>query len=1008
MYIDLSGEWTISLQTKDGEQLGKISLPGILQAQGYGEPVGTDTPWVSSLHDDFWYEQEEFKFAQENGVNVPFLAQPQAHFTGEAYYRREFTIEEAPDEEWYFHAELTKWRSRVWIDGEEKGTDCSLCTPHVIGLGRLRAGRHRILVCIDNSMQHPYRPDSHTVSDALGASWNGMAGEIALYSESERTAGEERRKRYAEARPRTVEVRDGRFVIDGRPVYFRATHFGGENPITGFPSAEEGWWRDRMRVMKKFGLNGVRFHSWCPPEAAFAAADEEEMYLLVECGMWCRFEEGEDGAEMRDVLREESRRILRAFGHHPSFVFFSSGNEPAGNWYRPLKDWVTETREYDRELGYGGRRLYTAQSGWFYDEEPARITGTDFVYFHRSACGPLPGGTIRNALGWRGRDYNPSLEGCRLPVVTHELGQWCSYPDFSVTDSFKGYLRPGNYQVFRESARAAGLLEENAFLAACSAANQLRLYKEDVEASLRTAAVQGFELLDLHDYLGQGTALVGLLDVFWREKPGVQAEAFRRFCGETVLLARCSSYVWKNTDTAVIPLEVCHYGRETIRNAEISWRLTDGERQYLSGAFRCGELPAGGNTAVGQLTLALAGIDGNSSCTLCVSLAADGLEEPVVNTWPVHVFAERATEASGAVCYTRDWAEAKEALQRGGRVVFSPRLSELNYECPALSMKNVFWNSQLGPTWCRSLGLAVRAEHPVFGTFPTEPSGGWQWEDILRHARGFHMKGLEGAEVIVRAIDDWNRSLPLGLLWEARACGGSLLVVSADLEGGFDARPAADALKKAVLDYAASERFAPKGDVTAEAVESVLFPALRMQELAEDVFYDGDAGVKDGGAVLQPNPNSFVRVERQDFPVRLTLRLKRETEAEGLLYVPVQRDRAHEGFVREYEVSCYNRETDCWETVSSGSLPNTCRSCRIPFERAVRTDRIRFTVLSAYGCVEKQVWECGRRGWTRRRQEKRAVVQLACLHVLCGEAARASDGLFWEKAQNSTTKEIEA
>lgn len=270
------------------------------------------------------------------------------------------------------------------------------------------------------------------------------------------------------------------------------------------------------------------------------------------------------------------------------------------------------------------------------------------------------------------------------------------------------------------------------------------------------------------------------------------------------------------------------------------------------------------------------------------------------------------------------------------------------------------------------------------------------------------MKGLEGADVIVRAIDDWNRSLSLGLLWEAKVGSGRLLVVSADLEGVFGARPAAAALKKAVFDYAASDGFEPKGSVEAKAVEEALFPVLRMGELSEAVFFDEDARVRDKTALLQPNPNSFVRVERQDFPVNLTIQMKREAELTGVLYVPVQRDRAHEGFVREYEVSCWNREKSCWEKASSGTLPNTCKSCRIVFGRAFRTDKIRFTVLSAYGCVEKEVWQCSERGWFRERKAKSAVVQLACLHVLCGEAADVSDELFWERDQKSNTKEIEA
>ena len=179
-------------------------MPGILQAQGYGNPIGLHTPWVSSLHDDFWYEQKEFQYAQEDGVKVPFLSQPQRHFTGEAFYRRTFVITETLAENWYFFAELAKWRSRVWVDGEEKGGDCSLCTPHEVCLGTLTAGTHELLVCLDNSMQYPYRPDGHGVSDALGASWNGMAGEIALYSEEERNARLAEKKRYAETHKRTV------------------------------------------------------------------------------------------------------------------------------------------------------------------------------------------------------------------------------------------------------------------------------------------------------------------------------------------------------------------------------------------------------------------------------------------------------------------------------------------------------------------------------------------------------------------------------------------------------------------------------------------------------------------------------------------------------------------------------------------------------------------------------------------------------------------------------------
>ena len=47
MYLDMSGKWNISLQEDTGERSGDILLPGILQAQGYGNEISIHTPWVS-------------------------------------------------------------------------------------------------------------------------------------------------------------------------------------------------------------------------------------------------------------------------------------------------------------------------------------------------------------------------------------------------------------------------------------------------------------------------------------------------------------------------------------------------------------------------------------------------------------------------------------------------------------------------------------------------------------------------------------------------------------------------------------------------------------------------------------------------------------------------------------------------------------------------------------------------------------------------------------------------
>lgn len=1075
MYIDLSGEWNISLEADDGPQYGVIKLPGILQASGYGNPITRQTPWVGSLHDSFWYEQEEYKFAQEECVNVPFLAQPPRHFLGEAVYERRIFI---PEEDagsdiitWHFHAELARWRSQVWIDGELRGEDCTLCAPHDIEIGRLSAGEHMLRVILDTSMIYPYRPDAHGVSDALGATWNGMAGETALFTDDVAQERKRGRQEYAAAHPRSVCADKGIFKLDGAPFYFRATHFGGEYPLTGYPATDPEWWRRIMRILKEWGLNGIRFHSNCPPEAAFAAADEEGICLLVECGMWNCFVDGSDGAEMEKALRRETRKILENFGHHPSFVFFSPTNEPGGAWYVPLARWVEETREYDRRLGYGGRRLYTAQSGWFYDVPPAQIKGPDFIYFHRSGYGPYPGGTIRNPKGWYGGDYSPSLEGVKQPVVCHELGQICAYPDFSVIDKFTGYLHPGNYMVFRENARANGLLANAEEFARCSGENQLRLYKEELEADFRTPEIQGFELLDLHDYLGQGTALVGILDAFWESKGYGSPEEFRHFCGDTVLLARCGSYVWKNTDTAVIPVEICHYGAAEIPDGVIHWTLCQGEDILKQGELAVGLIARGGNTKTGDIVLSFEEISENAELTLALtmdvntsSMLQSGDSEDaetfvqklhrqdlqgqnplaIQNSWKLYVFsetqesqsisesqsipepqstlesqhnsksqtAEASPDAAGQcpVLYTRDWQEAKTALNAGGRVVYAPYLSDLNYECPALSGRSVGWNSQMGPTWCRDMGVVIDEKHPIFRHFPTGKSGGWQWEDILKHSRGFHMDGLQQIEPIVRSVDDWNRNLSLGMMFEARVLNGTLLFVAADLSGSFEERPAAFCLRQAVMRYAASEEFTPQAEAAPEVIEEKFFPMLRMRALTEAISYDSDGEVlrvRNGGAIAEADPNTSVRVEKKNFPICITMILKKSVVMRGIVYVPEQRDRDHEGFVKKYMLEVRDGKNGCWKHAAEGTFLNTSRSQQALFDRELAGDALRITILSAYGCVDKYVWEEQKTGWFRVCKPQSAVVQIAGIHIVCDEESPCGDSFSSEKEGKSKTREIE-
>jgi len=65
-----------------------------------------------------------------------------------------------------------------------------------------------------------------------------------------------------------------------------------------------------------------------------------------------------------------------------------------------------------------------------------------------------------------------------------------------------------------------------------------------MEAALRTKNLAGFQLLDLQDYPGKGTALVGILDAFMDNKKLISKEQWNQSCNDVVLLLEFPRYCW--------------------------------------------------------------------------------------------------------------------------------------------------------------------------------------------------------------------------------------------------------------------------------------------------------------------------------------------------------------------------------------------------------------------------------------------------------------------------------
>lgn len=307
---------------------------------------------------------------------------------------------------------------------------------------------------------------------------------------------------------RNFKVEGTRFSINGRPVFLRGTLECAIFPLTGYPPTNTGYWKKIYTAVKDHGLNHVRFHSWYPPKAAFEAADEMGVYLQVECSSWAHFStQLGSGLPIDQYTWDESKHIVKAYGNHPSFVTMAYGNEPAGpNYKQFLTEFVNYWKEQDK------RRLYTSAAGWpvleaneFHNMREPRIQYGGMNIDENILNGEVP----KTDYDWAKR-----LNDFTIPVIGHEIGQWCVYPNFNEIEKYSGVLKPENFEIFRESLNAhyMGHLADSFLLA--SGKLQALCYKAEIEVALRTPGFAGFQLLDLHDFPGQGTALVDALQYF--------------------------------------------------------------------------------------------------------------------------------------------------------------------------------------------------------------------------------------------------------------------------------------------------------------------------------------------------------------------------------------------------------------------------------------------------------------------------------------------------------------
>ena len=594
------------------------------------------------------------------------------------------------------------------------------------------------------------------------------------------------------------------FVADGNqfknnhiPVSLRGTLECCVFPLTGYPPMTKEGWRKVFLVAKEWGLNHLRFHSWCPPKSAFEVADELGFYLQVELPIWS-LSIGND-QKMTDFLYEEGRRISREYGNHPSFCMFSLGNELQGDM-DVLARMVTTLKKEDP------RRLYTTTSFTFeggHGSQPE--VEDDFFVTQWTKKGWVRGqGVFNSEPPSFDKDYSQAIESINIPLITHEIGQYAVYPDMKEIEKYTGVLKPLNFIAIKKDLEKKGLLPLAETFLQSSGKLAALLYKEEIERALKTEGISGFQLLDLHDFPGQGTALVGLLNAFWENKGAISARDFRGFSAPVVPLLRFPRAIYRNNESFVAKVEISNYSLTKLSNQHLVWKITNESGTTLrQGKMKLHEVSLGYNRNLGDIQVPLSAVKTAQKLTVSVAIAGSDYR----NQWNVWVYPAALDVNYDKVHYTRNYEEAKQWLADGKTVLYNPDWRYL--EGIEGKFVPVFWSPVHFPAQAGTMGMWCNPHHKAFTDFPTDMNSDWQWWDLQTYSTTLVTDSIQGGNSIVSMIDNFTNNRKLSLLYEGRVGNGHVVVCAMDLQTQLEQRPVAKQMLYSVVRYMNSPCFQP-------------------------------------------------------------------------------------------------------------------------------------------------------------------------------------------------------
>ena len=796
--IDLSGKWMFTLDRQhtvqpDDRLTETMELPGTTDTKMKGDLV--------NKYDETTHLTRRYSYR------------------GRAWYQHEIEI----PADWkgmpvYLFLERTK-PSEVYVDGKLMGSSNDISTPQVYNLSSaLTTGSHKLSIMVDNGSGVPEQiyASSHAYTEDTQTNWNGIIGEIYLTTSQPQALPATKQ---IHPNFKDFHIKGQHFYANGHKIFLRGKHDACVWPLTGHVAMDVKSWKDYLGKCADYGLNHVRFHSWCPPEAAFVAADELGIILQPELPFWGSFNDKD--SLLMTFLHKEGENIFRWYGHHPSFRMFALGNELWGS-IEKMAEFIADFRKIAPD------KVYTFGSNYYLGYKGVK-PGMD--YFTTCRVGSEGWGNYGThtrgsfsfadaADGGMINHFYPNTEmnfteGCSLtnvPIISHETGQFQTYPDYDEIKKYTGVLYPYNMEVFRSRLEKAGMADQAKDFHKASGLWSLQLYKQDIEMDLRTPNMAGFQLLDLQDYPGQGSAYVGILDAFMQSKGLCTESEWRQWCSPVVPLLISPQFCFTNEEGIHAKLQIANYSGESLKGKTLSWSL-DG--QHGSSILPDGE----GLIDIGALDIDLSKYE--RPAQLQLKLKIEGTEyQNTYNLW-VYPFGVDLSKLEQKVIITNELTDKiARQLEKGKNVLLMPASSKL---CVDGLFQTDYWNYRMFKTISENnkktvspgtLGILTDPKHPIFKSFPTEMHTNWQWFPILKASHPMMLDNTgKDYRPIVQVIDNIERNHKLGLVFEFQVGKGRLLVCMADLERA-SSYPEGRQFYRSLLEYMTSKDFAPNTKIS--------------------------------------------------------------------------------------------------------------------------------------------------------------------------------------------------